>query len=100
MSSNFDFRNGQDLNDDGYGDIAIGHPLADPSSDNSAGAVYVVLGGGTIQSPISVLTDLDGSNGFTLEGASAGDRSGTSISGAGVGNITLSSCTTAVGTPT
>lgn len=99
MSSNFDFRNGQDLNDDGYGDIAIGHPLADPSGDNSAGAVYVVLGGGTIQSPISVLTDLDGSNGFTLEGASAGDRSGTSISGAGVGNITLSSCTT-VGTPT
>ncbi|CAM9609391.1 unnamed protein product, partial [Laminaria digitata] len=72
-----------DINEDGYGDIAIGHPLADPSGDNSAGAVYLVLGGGAIQSPISVLTDLDGSNGFALQGASAGDRSGTSISGAG-----------------
>lgn len=75
----------QDINDDGYGDVAIGHPLADPGSVNSAGVVYVVFGGDAMQSSINVLTDLDGSNGFSLEGASAGDRSGTSISGAGVG---------------
>lgn len=74
----------QDVNNDGYGDIAIGHALADPSTRNSAGATYVILGGGSIPSPLNVLTDLDGSNGFVLEGASTGDRSGTSVSGAGV----------------
>lgn len=72
------------MNDDGYGDIAIGHSLADPGSGNSAGVTYIVLGGGDIQSPLNVHTDLDGSNGFTLVGASAGDRSGTSVSDAGV----------------
>ncbi|CAN0271923.1 unnamed protein product, partial [Hapterophycus canaliculatus] len=73
------------MNNDGYGDIAIGHALADPaiSGGNSAGATYVIFGGGAIPSPIDVLTDLDGSNGFVLEGESEGDRSGTSLSNAG-----------------
>ena len=75
----------QDMNNDGYGDIAIGHALADPlSGGDSSGATYVVFGGGAIPSPLNVLTDLDGSNGFVLEGASEGDRSGTSVSDAGV----------------
>ncbi len=75
----------QDMNNDGYGDIAIGHSLADPlSGGNSAGVTYVVFGGGDIQSRLDVLTDLDGSNGFVLEGGSEGDRSGTSVSNAGV----------------
>lgn len=74
----------QDINKDGYGDIAIGHALADPVSGNSAGATYVILGGGGILSPLNVLTDLDGSNGFVLHGDAEGDRSGTSVSGAGV----------------
>lgn len=74
----------QDMNNDGYGDFAIGHSLADPlSGGDSSGATYVVLGGGAIPSPL-VLTNLDGSNGFVLEGASEGDRSGTSVSDAGV----------------
>lgn len=75
----------QDLNNDGYGDFAIGHSLADPlSGGDSSGATYIVLGGGAIPSPLNVLTDLNGSNGFVLEGASEGDRSGTSVSEAGV----------------
>lgn len=73
------------MNNDGYGDIAIGHSLADPlSGGDSAGATYVVFGGGNIQSRLDVLTDLDGSNGFVLEGGSEGDRSGTSVSNAEV----------------
>lgn len=72
------------MNKDGYGDIAVGHALADPASGNSAGATYVILGGGAIPSPLNVLTDLDGSNGFVLHGGAEGDRSGTSVSNAGV----------------
>lgn len=72
------------MNNDGYGDIAIGHALADPASGNSAGATYVIFGGGGISSPLDVLTDLDGSNGFVLYGGAEGDRSGTSVSDAGV----------------
>lgn len=75
----------QDLNSDGYGDFAIGHSLADPLSGGaSSGATYVVFGGGAIPSPLNVLTDLNGSNGFVLEGASEGDRFGASVSRTGV----------------
>lgn len=77
------------MNDDGYGDIAIGNSLADPSSRNSAGATFIVFGGGTIESPLNLLTDLDGNNGFVLEGASSGDLSGTSVSAAGVSRISI-----------
>ncbi|CAB1113932.1 unnamed protein product [Ectocarpus sp. CCAP 1310/34] len=75
----------QDMNNDLYMDIAIGHALADPASGggSSAGATYIIFGGGAISNPVNVLTDLNGSNGFVLEGASQGDRSGTSVSSAG-----------------
>lgn len=74
------------MNNDLYGDIAVGHALADPASGggSSAGATYIIFGGGAISSPVDVLTDLNGSNGFVLEGGSEGDRSGTSVSSAGV----------------
>lgn len=74
----------QDINGDGYGDILVGHPLADPDTRNSAGAIYIILGGDAIESQLNVLRDLDGLNGFVLEGATAGDLSGTSVAEAGV----------------
>lgn len=81
----------QDINDDGYGDVAVGHALAD-SGANSAGTTYVVLGGSSIESPLKVVSDLDGSNGFILEGSSAGDRSGTSVASAGVRICVFTCC--------
>lgn len=73
----------QDVNGDGFGDIAVGHALAGPGA-NSAGATYVVLGGSTFESPLDLATGLDGTNGFVLEGSSSGDRTGSSVANAGV----------------
>jgi len=56
-----------DLNDDGFDDVLIGAPDADPDGNTSAGESYVVFGAsnrgssGTLQ-----LSSLDGNNGFTL----------------------------------
>ncbi|CAM9437045.1 unnamed protein product, partial [Sphacelaria rigidula] len=74
-----------DINDDGYGDVAVGHALADPT-ENSAGATYVILGGASISSPLNLLTALDGSTGFAMRGSAAGDKSGFSVANAGVRN--------------
>lgn len=74
----------QDLNSDGYADVAVGHALADPTS-NSAGSTFIVLGGPAISSPLNLATGLDGTTGFVIQGSASGDKSGTSIANAGVG---------------
>jgi len=72
-----------DVNNDGINDLLIGAKGADPNGDQS-GASYVVFGasgvgsGGTLE-----LSTLDGSNGFTLNGAAERGFSGTSVSAAG-----------------
>jgi len=43
-----------DINDDGFGDLLIGAPDADPNSQSSAGSSYVVFGGPT---PVAVADD-------------------------------------------
>ncbi len=71
-----------DINGDGFDDIIVGARFADPNGDSS-GQSYVVFGddGGF---PASLeLADLDGSNGFALNGINSGDRSGRSVSSAG-----------------
>ncbi len=84
----FDFSGGSvsaagDVNGDGVDDLLIGAFLAGPNG-NFSGASYVVFGasgvgsGGTLE-----LSSLDGSNGFVLNGAAAGDNSGRSVSAAG-----------------
>jgi hypothetical protein len=61
----------------------IGDPDADPNGDNS-GAIYVVFGANSVGSGGTVdLSALDGSNGFVLNGVSARDFSGRSVSAAG-----------------
>ena len=74
-----------DVNGDGYDDLIIGAWLADPSGDNQAGETYVVYGGASAPGTGGVLdlSDLDGTNGFTLTGIDAFDRSGRSVSSAG-----------------
>ncbi len=72
-----------DINDDGFDDVIIGAPFADPSNNLVAGSSYVVFGAASgIPNPFN-LDEINGLNGFTINGAAAGDQSGISVSGAG-----------------
>ena len=71
-----------DINGDGYDDVIIGARSAGPNG-NYSGESYVVFGKGGNFTAIFELSSLDGSNGFTLNGIDAGDRSGHSVAGAG-----------------
>jgi hypothetical protein len=71
-----------DVNGDDIDDLIIGAPKANPNGDDS-GASYVVFGSDQAWSASLDLSDLDGSNGFALNGVNAGDRSGASVSFAG-----------------
>ena len=74
-----------DVNGDGYDDLIIGAPNADPNGDSDVGETYIVYGGASAPGTDGVLdlSDLDGTNGFILNGIDAGDRSGFSVSSAG-----------------
>jgi len=63
-----------DVNADGYGDVVIGVPLADPAGRADAGraSVYYGADGG-----------LPGSAGWSADGAAAGDRLGAAVAMAG-----------------
>ena len=68
-----------DINGDGIDDLVIGAPNA----NSSAGASYVILGArGDFDASLN-LSDLDGSNGFVINGSTSGDLSGGSVSGVG-----------------
>ena len=71
-----------DINGDGLDDLIIGARNADPNGINS-GESYVVFGSDRGFAASVNLADLDGSNGFVLNGIDVGDRSGRSVSGAG-----------------
>lgn len=74
-----------DVNGDGFDDVAIGVP-ADNRGGTAAGGAYVILGkaGATRTSiTLSVWTPLPASDGFVIQGDSAGDQAGASISAAG-----------------
>ncbi|MBE9078501.1 tandem-95 repeat protein [Romeria aff. gracilis LEGE 07310] len=73
-----------DVNGDGIGDLIIGAPEASPNGFSS-GQSFVLLGGSGIGSDGSFnLANLDGSNGFAINGIDQfADRSGRSVSGAG-----------------
>ena len=72
-----------DVNGDGVDDIIIGASLADPNSKADAGESYVVFGSENWSTQTLELSDLDGTNGFKINGISSGDRSGRSVSSAG-----------------
>ena len=72
-----------DINGDGIDDLIIGAPDADPNGQEGAGESYVVFGSSSGFSASFDLSDLDGSNGFVINGIDEFDRSGYSVSSAG-----------------
>jgi hypothetical protein len=73
-----------DVNGDGVNDIIVGAPRADWGDRRFAGVSYVVFGRqGTAFSPELDLSELNGTKGFRIIGGGVGDRSGSSVAGAG-----------------
>ncbi|MEM6297074.1 MAG: choice-of-anchor D domain-containing protein, partial [Bacteroidota bacterium] len=72
-----------DFNGDGLDDILLGAQFADPNGQSDAGETYVVFGSNSgISSPFE-LANLDGTNGFILNGIVSGDRTGFDLNSAG-----------------
>ncbi|MBE9042231.1 FG-GAP repeat protein [Oscillatoriales cyanobacterium LEGE 11467] len=72
-----------DVNGDGIDDIIIGAQWADLNGNREAGESYVVFGTNDEFDASLDLSTLDGSNGFTINGINADDRSGAAVSSAG-----------------
>jgi hypothetical protein len=72
-----------DVNGDGFADLIIGAPMADPGGDVFAGESYVVFGRASGFDASLDLATLDGTNGFRLNGIDQYDASGYSVAGAG-----------------
>jgi hypothetical protein len=80
-NSGFSVSGAGDVNGDGIDDLIIGAPFADPNGNSSAGESYVVFGANTLPASLN-LADLNGSNGFVINGIDIVDESGYSVSGA------------------
>lgn len=70
-----------DVNDDGFDDVIVGAPEANPGG-YASGQTYVVFGGNGLGSVIE-LSGLNGTDGFVMNGVGSGDASGEAVSGAG-----------------
>ena len=72
-----------DINNDGYDDALIGAWAADPNGWSGAGEIYVIYGQANDLDRTTELSALDGSNGFVINGVTAGDTSGWAVRTAG-----------------
>ena len=73
-----------DINGDGIPDLIIGSSQASPDGRTGAGRSYVLFGGAGVGNSGSVaLPNVDGSDGFVINGDDVEDFSGTSVSAAG-----------------
>jgi Ca2+-binding RTX toxin-like protein len=83
--------NAGDINGDGFDDLIVGAPNAgetmndyDYQQPDNRGETYIVFGGSNVGTTGTVqLSELDGTNGFVLNGVNSEDRSGSSVSNAG-----------------
>lgn len=71
-----------DFNDDGFDDIIIAARTSDPNG-SSSGACYVVFGSNGLLPTDFDISQLDGTNGFAINGVSGSDLTGSSVSSAG-----------------
>ena len=81
--SGFSVSGAGDINGDGINDVIIGAFEADPNDRLQAGESYVVFGTAQGFPATLELANLDGSNGFAINGIDAGDQTGISVSAAG-----------------
>lgn len=72
-----------DINGDGFDDLMIGAYGADNNSRIGSGSIYVVFGKNTTFGSSVALSALDGTTGFRLDGATAGEKAGKVVSRAG-----------------
>lgn len=82
-----------DINNDGINDILIGASKADPNEVNSAGQTYVVYGSNGFSNTFFI-SDLDGTNGFTINGNantifSGGDLSSGDFNNDGIDDVLI-----------
>ncbi|MDZ7949894.1 hypothetical protein [Nostoc sp. DedQUE09] len=83
-SSSYSVSKAGDINNDGIDDLIIGESDVTANGKNSAGQSYVVFGGTNLGSSGTLnLSDLNGTNGFIINGIAANDLSGKSVSNAG-----------------
>jgi hypothetical protein len=80
--SGFSVSNAGDVNGDGFDDVIVGAINTDPNGVSS-GSSYVVFGQASGFSATMDLSNLDGNNGFRLDGETPIDFSGISVSTAG-----------------
>jgi hypothetical protein len=83
-SSNVSVSNGGDINNDGIDDLIIGVPRTSLNGKLFAGQSYVVFGGKNLGSGGTLnLSDLNGTNGFLINGIAVYDQLGISVSNEG-----------------
>ena len=71
-----------DINGDGLGDIIIGAPQTNPD-ESGPGSAYVIFGKRTPFPSVFMLSTLNGTNGFALQGEADGSFTGKSVGSAG-----------------
>ena len=79
----FSVRSAGDINDDGFDDVVVGARRTAPGGNSDAGSTYVIFGTDAGFPGILPVTSLNGSNGFVINGVTAGNNLGESVSGAG-----------------
>ncbi|MXS77057.1 hypothetical protein ABF87_03605 [Nitrosomonas sp. JL21] len=87
----FSVSNAGDFNGDGFDDVIIGSPHfpSVPENEYIPGSSYIVFGKASGFGATVDLSSLDGSNCLHLEGAVTDDRSGRSVSSAGLDGFIL-----------
>ena len=84
--SGYSVSNAGDINNDGIDDLIIGALFADPNGNSEAGQSYVVFGRtnlGSRGTGTFNLSNLNGTNGFFINGIAANNFSGDSVNNAG-----------------